>query len=57
MPDLSLFSVAGDFETDKHIEFIFDVALGEPEVFKGKAIIETLFQLAELIEGIVTSFE
>jgi hypothetical protein len=48
--------VAGNHEADQNVNFTFDIAFGEPEVFNGKAIIPTLSQLAHLAHGIVASF-
>lgn len=49
-------AVAGDRELHKDVELTFDIAFGEPEVFKGRPIFETLVQLSNLVEGIVNSF-
>jgi hypothetical protein len=52
-----LYSVQGNFEANKNVKFTFDVAFGEPEVFKGKPVLETMLELSDLVEGIVASFE
>jgi hypothetical protein len=51
-----LYSVKGNFETDHRINFIFDIAFGEPEVFKGQLLVKTLSELANMVESIVLSF-
>jgi hypothetical protein len=50
-------AIAGDREANKDVELAFDIALGEPDVFKGRPILETLRQLADLVSGIMASFE
>lgn len=37
-------------------EFTFDVALGEPEIFKGRPVLETLIELREQVEAVIASF-
>ncbi len=49
--------ISGNYESHEDFEFTFDIALGEPEVFKGKPILETLVHLSDLVSGIVDSFE
>jgi hypothetical protein len=44
-------------EFDENMYFRFDVAFGEPEVLKGKAIIPTLFQAAKFIREIIRNFD
>lgn len=51
-----LYGVKGNFETDNRIDFAFDIAIDEIGVFKGKLLIKTLSELADLVEGIVMSF-
>jgi hypothetical protein len=49
--------IAGNRELHKDVELTFDIAFGEPEVFKGRPILETMVQLSDLVSGIVNSFE
>lgn len=49
--------VGGNRETYKDVELSFDIAFGEPDVFKGRPVLETLHQLADLVAGIIASFE
>lgn len=49
-------SVQGNHEVDQDIQFTFDVSLGEPEVLKGRPILETFYELTDLVSGIVDSF-
>jgi hypothetical protein len=50
-------SVPGNRETEERVSIFADIVFGEPEVFKGEPIIETLTQLAGLIETTVSYFE
>jgi len=43
-------------EVDVKPEFTFDVAFGEPEVVRGKALVVTLHELVHLVDGIVNQF-
>jgi hypothetical protein len=43
-------------EQDVYIEFSFDVAFGEPEIVKGKPLLETVQEFAHLVDGIVSQF-
>jgi hypothetical protein len=51
-----LYAVKGNFEADKRVDFTFDIAFGEPEVFKGQLLVKTLSELADMVESIVMSF-
>jgi hypothetical protein len=51
-----LYRVAGNHETNKRINLTFDIAFGESEIFAGNLLIETLTELTDLVERIVTSF-
>jgi hypothetical protein len=51
-----LYSVKGNFETDQRVNFTFDIAFGEPKVFKGQLLVKTLSELTDLVESIVMSF-
>jgi hypothetical protein len=52
-----LFSVAGDYETNKRVNFTFDITLGEPEPAANKPILGTLCDLAKVVEDTAASFE
>lgn len=54
--DALLYGVKGNFEGDNHIDFTFDIAIGEVEVFEGQLLVETLKELADLVESIVFQF-
>jgi hypothetical protein len=43
-------------EFDEKMQFRFDVAFGEPGILEGEPILETLQQMANLVDGIVRSF-
>jgi hypothetical protein len=47
-----------DEEVNENLEseVRFDVALGEPGILQGQAVIEALQQMADLVDGIVRSF-
>jgi len=45
-----------DPEAHQDYKFLLNIALSEPEVFKGKALVETLNGLADLVAKIVSDF-
>jgi hypothetical protein len=49
--------IAGNLEQDENVQLTYDIALGEPEILKGWPILETLVQLKNLVDGIISSFE
>jgi hypothetical protein len=51
-----LFIDAPDAEVNEHMQFRFDVAFGEPQVLEGEPLIETLHQMADLVDHLVSSF-
>jgi hypothetical protein len=51
-----IFTITGNYEADKNVKFAFDIALGEPEVFKGRPLVETLSTAAETIDNLVSDF-
>ena len=51
-----LYNVAGNYETNKDIDFTFDIAFGEPDIFEGKPIVQTLNGLVDTVEKLVLSF-
>lgn len=44
-------------QVDENMYFPFEVAFGEPEIIKGKPIVETLHQAAKVIRDIIREFE
>lgn len=46
----------GNREGNQDVELTFDISLSEPEVFKGRSILECLHEVANLVGGIVDSF-
>jgi len=50
-----LFIGSVDEEPDPNQQFRFEVALSEPGIIEGKPLLETLHQLATLVEGIITA--
>jgi hypothetical protein len=52
-----IFSIEGNFEANQDVQLTFDIALTEPEVFKGKPVLETLFTAAKVVENLITDFE
>jgi hypothetical protein len=63
MPGFRKLLKAGDvvvtFEPkrDENVEPTFDVAFGEPEIVKGKTIIETLEYMIQLVERLIVGFK
>jgi len=55
-------AVIGRFEAghrpkvDMNLQFTLDVAFGEPEILKGKPMVDTLSQMAGVVDGIAESF-
>ncbi|SRR5713101_3613824 len=49
-------SIPGNHEPDKRMSVTADISFGEPDVIKGRPMIETLTQLANLVEAIVSHF-
>jgi hypothetical protein len=52
-----LFIDAVDAEVNEKMQFRFNVALSEPQIIEAKSLIETLHQMANLVEGIVTTLQ
>lgn len=50
-----LYIDAPDAELDPKLQFTFDVAFSEPGVIEGRPVLETLHQMANLVEGSVSS--
>jgi hypothetical protein len=51
-----LFTGGPDEEVDEKLKFAFDVAFGEPEVAKGKPVLETLQQMMDLVDNLLPIF-
>jgi len=52
-----LFIDAPDAEVNEKMQFVFEVAFGEPQIVEGEPLLETLRQLTKLVDGIVPGFE
>lgn len=52
-----LFIDAPDAEVNEKMQFRFDVAFGEPQIIEGEPLLETLYQFARLVSGIIPKFE
>lgn len=52
-----LFIDAPDAEVNEKMQFVFEVAFGEPQIVEGEPLLETLRQLTNLVDGIVPGFE
>jgi hypothetical protein len=46
-----------DAEVDENLEFLLDVAFAESGVAEGESILETVQKMADVVEGIISSFE
>lgn len=56
-PGDELFIDAPDAEVNDKMQFVFEVAFGEPQIVEGEPLMETLYQLTKLVEGIIPNFE
>ena len=52
-----LFRFPGNTEKNEDMKPSFDIAFGDVEVFKGKPVVPSLRELANLVQGIVDSFK
>jgi hypothetical protein len=52
-----LFVDAVDAEVNERMQFRFNVALSEPQIIEAQSLIETLHQMANLVDGIITALE
>jgi hypothetical protein len=52
-----LFMDLPDAEVDENLKFQFEIAFGEPEVFDGKPLLETLEQMIKTVHDIILSFK
>ncbi len=48
--------IPGNHEADKQMAVTADIAFGEPEIFQGRPMIETLTELANYVKIVVTHF-
>jgi hypothetical protein len=51
-----LFIDMPDAEVDEKLEFRFDVAFSEPQISEGDPVLETLQQIVDLVDGLLTGF-
>ena len=51
-----LFADAPDAEVHQNRQFRFEVAFGESKIIEGEPIIETLQQMADLVDSLIVSF-
>ena len=51
-----IFCLAGNFDANQDVQLTFDIALTEPEVFKRKPLLETLFAATKVVENLITDF-
>lgn len=51
-----LFIDAPDAEPNEKMQFVFDVALNEPHIIHAQPLLETIRQMARLVDGIVNQF-
>lgn len=49
--------IDGNHEADKQMSVTADISFGEPDVFEGQPMIETLVQLGDLVQAIVSHFD
>ena len=49
--------VAGNHEADRQMSVTADITFGEPEILEGRPMIETLTELVQVIEKIISYFE
>lgn len=54
---LEVYIAAPEDEFDEKMQFSFDIAIGEPHILVARPLIETLRQMTQLVEDIVTSLE
>jgi hypothetical protein len=54
---VELFVGPPDSESDKDLQFRFEIAIGEPQIIRGKSLLETIQKLAHLVDGVAGQFE
>ena len=47
----------GEPGSESHLEFAFDVAFGEPKVVNGKPVLELLYYISDLVDGLIIEFK
>jgi hypothetical protein len=52
-----LFIDAPDAEPNKDMKFVFDIALSEPQIMECESLLETLNNMANLVESLIPPFE
>jgi len=52
-----LFIDGPDAQANDKMQFVFDVAFGEPQIVEGEPLLETLRELTRLVEEIIPNFE
>jgi hypothetical protein len=52
-----LFIDQADAKVDEGLKFTFDIALSEPQVAEGEPLVETVKQMADVIDGLIPHFE
>lgn len=52
-----LYIDAPEAEVNEKMQFVFDVAFGEPQIVEGEPLIETLRQMIDLVNNVVLSFK
>ena len=51
-----LFIDGPDAEENEKMQFVFEVAFGEPKIVEGEPLLETLHQMTKVVDGIIPSF-
>jgi len=49
--------VAGNHEADRQMSVTADITFGEPEILQGRPMIETLGEMVQMVEAVITHFE
>jgi hypothetical protein len=52
-----IFRAIANTEPDKDLQFGFDVAFVEPQIVQGKAIVKTVYEMANLVDSVFVQFE
>ena len=51
-----LFIDAPNVKVNEKMQFVFEVAFGEPQIVEGEPLLKTLHEFTNLVDGIITSF-
>ena len=51
-----LFIDAPDAKVNQKMQFVFEVAFGEPQIIEGEPLLPTLHEFTNLVDGIITNF-